>query len=74
MMSLDDNLLIFRYRSFRNEAQNESQLLPLLDVWDDVLVFRTVGELARRETQYQNLPLSQIAFALGELWTGRIES
>jgi hypothetical protein len=73
VMTYVDNLVIFLPRDVSNAANNEADVLPVLDVWEDVLVFRTAAELARRETPYQNLPLSQTLHALAELWMGLIE-
>lgn len=72
-MSPIDNLIVFLYRSFDDSADDEQDLFPVLDIWEDVTVWRTAGELSRREDPWQNLPLSATCYAMAELWTEVIE-
>lgn len=73
VMTHVDNLVVFLYRDFAEQANDEVDTFPLLDIWEDVCVWRTTSELARRETPYQNLPLSTTAQAMAELWLQLLE-
>lgn len=53
-----DNLLVFFYEDRSDSVGDESDTLPLADVFEDLLVYETTAELASRETDYQNLPLA----------------
>lgn len=70
---LVDNLCVFYWRDFSDQANEEVDPFPLLDVWQDVAVWRTTSEAARRESPYQNLPLSAMCNEFSELWLGLIE-
>lgn len=68
VQSYVDNFIVFLYRDVSGDADGAEADLPVLDVWEDVLVWRTTGELARREGPYQNLPVSNLAYTLADLW------
>lgn len=68
-LSLVDNLVVFVWRDYALRAGDEADFFPLLDSWEDVCVWRTAAELARRETPFQNQPLANTATAMADLWT-----
>lgn len=72
-LPVEDNLIVFLFRTFADTADDEQDVFPVLDIWEDVCVWRTAGELARREDPWQNLPLSQVCYGMAELWSEVIE-
>lgn len=73
IMSPINNLVVFLYRDFSDQANDEVDQFPLRDIWEDVCVWRTVADLSQREGPYQNVPLAQTAEAMAELWLQLLE-
>jgi hypothetical protein len=73
IMTQVDNLVVFLYRDFADQANDEVDQFPLRDIWEDVCVWRTVADLSQREGPFQNLPLAQTAEAMAELWLQLLE-
>ena len=67
-LPLADNLVVFLTEDPSADTENSDDVLPTLLDWDDLLVYRTIRQIAERETQDQNLPVAQICRQLEQLW------
>jgi hypothetical protein len=67
-LPLADNLVIFLTEDPSSQLENDEDVLPTLLDWDDVLVYRTIRQLAERETHDQNLPVAELCRQLEQLW------
>lgn len=53
-----DNLMVFLYEDRVAQANDESDIFPLPDIWEDVAVYETAAAMAAKEGDFQNLPLA----------------
>ena len=67
-LPLPDNLVVFLTEDPSADIENSTDVLPTLLDWDDLLVYRTIRQIAERETQDQNLPVAQLCRQLEQLW------
>ena len=68
LLPLPDNLVVFLTEDPSADIENSEDVLPTLLDWDDLLVYRTIRQIAERETQDQNLPVAQLCRQLEQLW------
>ena len=67
-----DNLVVFFSEDVAEEAGQETDPFPVLDVLEDVAVFQTVQALSEQERESQDLPLAGIHGDLAKLWLRRL--
>jgi hypothetical protein len=63
-----DNFVVFHTEDISADIGDESDTLPTLFDWDDLLVYHTARMLAERELPEQNLPVAQLCMQLTRLW------
>ena len=67
-----DNFVVFLHEDRAEQADDASDVFPLPDVFEDILVYETTAEITSRETDYQNLPLAQICRELAALYRNAV--
>ena len=68
LLPLPDNLVFFVTEDPSAGVENSADVLPTLRDWDDLLVYRTIRQVAERETHDQNLPVAALCRQLEQLW------
>lgn len=68
IQNMVDNLVVFHTEDPSSDIGDETDVLPTLFDWDDLLVYETARMLAERETSLQNLPVAQLCNQLTNLW------
>lgn len=68
VMDMRDNLVVFFDEDPSQTITAPDATIPVMQDWEDVLVFRTVEGFAEQESPTQNLPLAQLCGQLAGLW------
>lgn len=67
--TLVGNILVFLCEDPVGRVTSDESVMPTLLDWDDLLVYKTAGALAMRETPQANYPVAEACQALVSLWT-----